>query len=176
MAVINQLDIRRGNANGSVVTTTYDIGASAENVLMSDGVTSVEAAIAGGSSVKFEGFGHITEYSTSGSETVATFKLYNNENYTDVYNGVSNKAGLFIIKFDANRSNEDNGNLRLRPYADPNNPKLVIKQNNNIKANVFAQNAIGIFLRNNNTYQECYELIGVYDTPYINTNGTLVLI
>ena len=175
MAVINQLDIRRGNASGSVVTTTYDIGASAENVLLSDG-TSVETAITGGGSVKFEGFGHITNTATTtGGEPVAIFTLYNNPTYTEAYSQVTNKAGIFIIKFD---TNIDCTNLRLAPATeqDPNNAKAVYKQGARMRANSLAQNAVGIFLRNNNTNGECYELIGTYYTPHINTSGTLSLV
>jgi len=172
MAVINQLDIRRGNASGSVVTTTYDIGASAENVLLSDG-TSVETAITGGGSVKFEGFGHITSTTTQGADPVAVFTLYNNPTYTEVYDQVSDKAGIFIIKFD---TNIDCTNLRLAPTSDQNSAKAVYKQGARMRANSLAQNAVGIFLRNNNTNGQCYELIGTYYTPYINTSGTLSLV
>lgn len=192
MAVIDQIDIRRGNASGTVTTTTYDIGAKAENVILSDGTT-VEAAISGGGSVKFEGFGKIIQKLTvpgNPSTPVMVYELYGNPDYRDSYKTSPrdpNKAGIFILRFEESLDNYDCARLNLISKADKGGGSIgeitagmvpILKNGTYIQNEGLDTNMTVIFLRNYNSTtapQDRFEWIGDNFTPRVG-NGNLVLI
>lgn len=198
MAVIDQIDIRRGNASGTVTTTTYDIGAKAENVILSDGST-VEDMISGGA-VKFEGFGRMIALNegSGGADPVVIYELYNNPNFKDNYNSSDlNKMGLFIIKFPFNISfsGKDCTKLRLAAKGDctynsstgkytPEKSIHIIKNEDFLKKEGIDDGITVIFLRNCRSVTppgeltpivSNFEWVGDNHNPRI-VNGDLVLI
>ncbi len=175
MSVIDQIAVRRGNSSGGITTVTYDIGAAAENVILSDG-TSVEAAISGGS-VKLQGFGEINNIMyPAGGNPVAMYSLYNNPTYSDDYSS-GNKVGIFILRCSVNALNNLSSGLRLisaSDYAASKSPIKIIKNGVELLNNDISSGMTIIFLRHNTAALDgnVFEWIGDNFTPAI-TNGAL---